>query len=177
MTALFDVFVLDRAVAGLLQQAMAGSVLGPLDYAIYSAVADQPGCTATELARRMNVPLTTMADWLGPGVERGHLDRQPSEKDRRSFGYELTADGHQIRTEAMVAFGKAYLAFGRHTQRPMDELRVVMRDMINAAEAAAEELAGPNTPGEVTSRRAPSRATRATRATPAPRSRTRPRTR
>lgn len=170
MTPLFDIFVLDRAVEALLRRAMTDSPINALDYAIYSSVADQPGCTATELARRMSVPLTTMADWLGPIVGRGHLDRQRSTKDRRSFAFELTPEGREALDQATAAFGDAYLAFANHNQRSVEELRVVLREMINAARAATEELAVPDGAKEITSRTEPSPATRARPTNPPPRS-------
>lgn len=139
-TPLYDVFVLDRAVTALLDQAMADSPLRPLEYAIYGLVEQDPGCTATELAKRLSVPLTTMADWLAPIIDRGHLERRRSERDRRSFGLELTAAGRAALGRSMDSFGVAYRAFAEHSRRPVGELREVLGEMIEAAQAAADEL-------------------------------------
>lgn len=176
MTPLFDIFVLDRAVEALLKQAMTSSPIHALDYAIYSAVDDGPGCTATELARRMNVPLTTMADWLTPIVGRGHFDRQRSAQDRRSFVFHLTPEGTETLRLAKVAFGDGYLAFARHNRRSVEELRSILAEMIDAARAATDELAETTGPGAVNSRPEPSPATRAGQENRPPRSGKRPRT-
>lgn len=140
LTPFVDVLVLQGQINVLLAEAMRDVELSPHAYAVYSVIALNPGITVTRLAAEFVVPLTTVSDWVAGYTQQGHLQRERSARDGRSFGLRLTEDGEAARAEARAAFGVAYLAFLAGSSTSPEQMRAVLGDMIEGARSARETL-------------------------------------
>lgn len=140
LTPFVDVLVLQGQINLLLAEAMQEVELSPHAYAVYSVIALNPGITVTRLAAEFLVPLTTVSDWVAGYTKQGHLLRERSSKDGRSFSLRLTEAGEAARGEARAAFGVAYVAFLDGTSTSPEQMRAVLGDMIIGARSAREAL-------------------------------------
>ena len=93
ISLLFDLFVVNQRVRRLVAAALATVSLRADEYAVYSLLWEQAPLTATEMARRMAMPLTTVLDYLAAMDERGHLRRQRHPRDGRAQHLSLTLAG------------------------------------------------------------------------------------
>lgn len=93
ISLLFDLFVLNQRVRRLLRAALADVLLRADEYAVYSLLFEQGPLTASEMARRMAMPLTTVLDYLRAMEARGHLRREPHPRDGRAQRLALTISG------------------------------------------------------------------------------------
>ncbi len=139
-TPLLDAFVLDRAVGELMAVALADLELDGPDYAMLSAILLTPGTTATELAGRFGIPLTTMSDWLASAARRGWVVKERGRTDQRRQEVRLTRAGQRIHDRAYDAFGLGYVRVLAHLERDPDEVQAVLQDLMTAVRAAASEL-------------------------------------
>ena len=78
-----------------------------LEYTILMLVRENPGCTASSLAKALNVSTPNMTLWLDRITGKGMVDRIPSEADRRSNHLRLTKHGEQTVEQATLAILKA----------------------------------------------------------------------
>ena len=78
---LFDLFALNQRLRRLLALALADAGLRADEYAVYSLLFDQGPLTATQMAVRMAMPLTTVLDYLRTMDARGHLRRARHPRD------------------------------------------------------------------------------------------------
>ncbi|MGO1972438.1 MAG: hypothetical protein ACTH2Q_05705 [Propionibacteriaceae bacterium] len=140
LTPFVDVLVLQGQINLLLAEAMQEVELSPHAYAVYSVIDLNPGITVTRLAAEFLVPLTTVSDWVAGYTRQGHLLRERSAEDGRSFSLRLTDAGEAARGEARAAFGVAYLAFLAGSSTSPEQMRVVLGDMIEGARSARETL-------------------------------------
>ena len=93
ISLLFDLFVLNQRVRRLMTAALADVDLRADEYAVYSLLFEQAPLTATEMARRMGMPLTTVLDYLSAMDERRHLRRERHPRDGRAQQLSLTMAG------------------------------------------------------------------------------------
>ena len=93
VSLLFDLFVLNQRIRRLVEAALADVTLRADEYAVYSLLFEQAPLTATEMARRLAMPLTTLLDYLRAMEARGHLRRQPHPRDGRAQSLALTMAG------------------------------------------------------------------------------------
>lgn len=93
ISLLFDLFVLNQRMRRLVSAALADVTLRADEYAVYSLLFEQGPLTATEMARRMGMPLTTLLDYLRAMDVRGHLRRDPHPRDGRALRLSLTIAG------------------------------------------------------------------------------------
>lgn len=93
ISLLFDLFVLNQRVRRLMTAALADVGLRADEYAVYSLLFEQAPLTATEMARRMGMPLTTVLDYLRAMDDRRHLRRQRHPRDGRAQQVSLTMAG------------------------------------------------------------------------------------
>jgi DNA-binding MarR family transcriptional regulator len=137
---LFDIYVLHRAVAGLLGEALSGGPLRPDEYAVYSYLLETPEATPTAMARELNMAPQTVSDWLRHLTARGHVSKSRRTSDRRSYQIRLTEAGREAHRAAGRQFDRANRRFLKALRRPEVEMRVYMAEAIAAAEAAAIRL-------------------------------------
>lgn len=103
---LFDLFVLNQRVRRLVTAALQDVSLRADEYAVYGLLFEQGPLTATEMARRMGMPFTTLLDYLKAMDARGHLRRQRHPRDGRAQQLSLTLAGvneHRRTNRAWVA--------------------------------------------------------------------------
>jgi len=131
---LFDVFVLAQAVQDLLGRGMAESPLTPSEYALYSHVGEAGPCTPTQIARDLRVPATTVTIWVRAMQARGHVTRQPSRVDGRSYEIALNDAGLDAHAAAREAFDVVNTGFLDRLHRPEAELRAALAAVIAATE-------------------------------------------
>ncbi|MDQ6714164.1 MAG: MarR family winged helix-turn-helix transcriptional regulator [Candidatus Dormibacteraeota bacterium] len=93
ISLLFDLFVLNQRVRRVMAAALADVGLRADEYAVYSLLLEQAPLTATEMARRMGMPLTTVLDYLRVMDGRRHLRREPHPRDGRAQQLSLTMAG------------------------------------------------------------------------------------
>ncbi len=95
--------------------------------------------TPTELAGRLEMPLTTVLFRVGRLEKRGHVERIPNPDDRRSYLIRLTADGKRLLGQARPRFRAYALAV---EARLDDERLVQLRDDLGALREALEAELG-----------------------------------
>src|SRR5436853_7253673 len=106
-TILFDVFLANQQRQQLITAALEGTELPPEDDPRYVFVGAEGPWRPTDLARRLEMPLTTVLFRLRRLERRGHAERIPNPDDRRSFLIRLTPAGQRMLRKARPRF-RAY---------------------------------------------------------------------
>lgn len=132
---LFDVFVLGNRTRTLVVEAMRGAGLRPDEYAAYSVLFEEGPLSLTQLAMRLGLPLTTVADHVRAMTERRHLRRNANPTDGRSTLLSLTAQGLRTHRRASRSFELAHAALREHL-RPSEEASA--REMLRRITASTE---------------------------------------
>jgi DNA-binding MarR family transcriptional regulator len=135
-TILLDVFMTNQKRAQLIEAALEQTELPPEDYPVYVIVGIEGPWTPTELAQRLQMPLTTVLFRLKRLEERGHAERVANPNDGRSFTIRLTPAGKRLLAKARPRFRAAAEAVERRlgAQR-VDQLRDAMAELREAIEA------------------------------------------
>ena len=135
-TILLDLFLTNQRRKRMIEAALAHCELPPEDYPLYVLVGAEGPWTPTGLAKRLEMPLSTMLFRLGRLERRGHAERVPNPDDRRSYVIRLTDDGNRLLAKARPAFRDyAEAVEGRLGSEPIGALRAgleELRDAINA---------------------------------------------
>jgi DNA-binding MarR family transcriptional regulator len=106
-TILFDVFLTNQKRAQLIDAALAETGLPAEDYPFYVIVGAEGPWTPTDLARRLEMPLTTVLFRLRRLERLGQAERKPNPEDRRSFTIRLTPAGQKLLRKARPKFRAA----------------------------------------------------------------------
>ena len=93
MSLLFELFVVNQRIRRLVRAALAEVSLSADEYAVYSLLFEHGPLTASEMARRMAMPLTTVLDYLRGMDAHGHLRRDRHPRDGRAHQLSLTMAG------------------------------------------------------------------------------------
>ena len=101
---LFDIWLVSRAAAALIDDAVRPSGLDADEFAIYSVLASTQGMTPTELAHWMAAPATTVSSYVKRFERRGHVQKVPNPDDGRSYRLRLTSDGRRVHRAAGELF-------------------------------------------------------------------------
>ena len=101
---LFEVWLVSRATAGLLDAALAPTGLSADEFGVYSALTSADSLTPTELARWMSAPATTVSSYVRRLTARGHLERERNPRDGRSYVLRLTEAGRAAHAAAGARF-------------------------------------------------------------------------
>jgi DNA-binding MarR family transcriptional regulator len=135
-TILLDVFLTNQRRKRMIEAALAQTDLPAEDYPVYVLVGAEGPWTPTGLARRMEMPLSTMLFRLGRLERRGHSERVPNPDDRRSYLIRLTDAGERLLGEARPAFRDyAEAVEGRLGPDRVDALRVALEELRDAVNA------------------------------------------
>ena len=135
-TILLDVFLTNQRRKRMIEAALAQSELPPEDYPVYVLVGAEGPWTPTGLARRMEMPLSTMLFRLGRLERRGHAERVPNPDDRRSYLIRLTEEGERLLGDARPAFRDyAEAVEGRLGSDRVDSLRAALEELRDAVTA------------------------------------------
>ena len=140
ISLLFDLFVLNQRVRRLLSLALADVALRADEYAVYSLLFDQGPITATEMARRMGMPLTTVLDYLRAMDDRGHLRRDPHPRDGRAQQLTLTMAGTAEHRRTHAAWEVMRIELERSLPLPTGEIRRALHALDDAVTSALDDL-------------------------------------
>ena len=124
---LYDTFVLYQSVGTMLGRALADAPLGPEEYAIYSHILEYDGCTPSEMARDLNMPLQTVSDWVALLRKRGHLVSVINDRDRRSYRISLTDEGRRLHQQTNCHFEQRQPALPEGLGTTEREMRATSR--------------------------------------------------
>jgi DNA-binding MarR family transcriptional regulator len=138
-TILLDLFLTNQRRKRMVEAALAQTELPPEDYPVYVLVGAEGPWTPTGLARRMEMPLSTMLFRLGRLERRGHSERVPNPDDRRSYLIRLTEAGERLLGEARPAFRDyAEAVEGRLGSDRVASLRAALGELRDAVNAELE---------------------------------------
>jgi DNA-binding MarR family transcriptional regulator len=141
-TILLDLFLTNQRRKRMIEAALAGTELPPEDYPVYVLVGAEGPWTPTALARRMEMPLSTMLFRLRRLERRGHAERIPNPDDRRSYLIRLTKAGERLLGAARPAFRDyAEAVEGRLGSKRVEALRAAL-EQLRAAVAAELDARG-----------------------------------
>ena len=142
-TILFDVFLTNQKRGRLIEAALTGTELPADDYPLYVIVGAEGPWTPTDLARRLEMPLTTVLFRVRRLERRGHAERRPNPDDGRSFTIELTPAGQRLLRKARPRFRAAAEAVeARLGGQEVESLRNGMARLRDAVDAEAHTRAG-----------------------------------
>src|SRR5262245_34770495 len=103
-TILFDVFLTNQRREHLIECALEGTGVPPIDYPLYVFIGAEGPWTPTGLAERLGMPLSTILFRVRRLERRGHAQRSPNPEDGRSFLISLTDEGQRLLAIARPAF-------------------------------------------------------------------------
>jgi DNA-binding MarR family transcriptional regulator len=103
-TILFEVFWSNQKRIRLIETALGGVDLLPEDYPFYVLIGAEGTLTPTDLAARLDMPLSTVLFRTRRIERRGHAERVQHPEDGRSFLLRLTPGGEKLLGEARPAF-------------------------------------------------------------------------
>ena len=135
---LFDLFVLNQRLRRLLALALADVELRADEYAVYSLLFEQAPLTATEMAGRMGMPLTTVLDYIKGMESRGHLRREPHPRDGRAQRLSLTMAGTAAHRRTNAAWEKMRLKLEGSLSLPVRDVRRALQALDDAVSAATD---------------------------------------
>ncbi|HEX6507134.1 MAG TPA: MarR family winged helix-turn-helix transcriptional regulator [Chloroflexota bacterium] len=140
ISMLFDLFVLNQRVRRLVTAALEDVPLRADEYAVYSLLFEQGPLTATEMARRMGMPFTTLLDYLKAMDARGHLRRQPHPRDGRAQQLSLTLAGVTEHRRTNKAWEVMIRRLARALPMPEREIRRALHAFDDAVAASLAEF-------------------------------------
>ncbi len=140
ISLLFDLFVVNQRVRRLLSAALTDVSLRADEYAVYSLLFEQGPLTATEMARRMGMPLTTVLDYLRAMDDRRHLRREPHPRDGRAQQLSLTIAGVTEHRRTNRAWEVMRVRLEQSLSVPTKDVRRVLQALDDAVVTALARL-------------------------------------
>jgi DNA-binding MarR family transcriptional regulator len=140
ISLLFDLFVLNQRIRRLVTVALAEVSLRADEYAVYSLLHEQGPLTATEMARQMAMPLTTVLNYLRAMDARGHLRREPDPRDGRAQRLSLTIGGVTEHQRTYRAWGVMWTRLKRAMPMPVHEVRVALQALDDGVASALDDF-------------------------------------
>lgn len=152
MTVLFDVFVLSRSVARVVDDALAKTDLNGFDYAMTSMLRGHGPISPRRVAELTGMPATTVSGVLRRLEERGFVERRPHPDDGRSVLVALTDDGQAATAVAHEEFDRIRAQVETHLGDQLPSVRARLQDLDDAVRAAVGVRQRPYRvgPGELT---------------------------
>lgn len=143
----FDVFAVSQRLGAYLDRALAGTGVRPAEYAVYSLMLEAGPRTPSELAAMLGMPPSTLSTYLGGMLGRGDARRIPNPADGRSVRVVLTDRGRAVVRRVNPPFSDAQRALEASLDRPVDEVRGILLELVEAIERADRALAAAPNPG------------------------------
>jgi DNA-binding MarR family transcriptional regulator len=140
ISLLFDLFVLNQRIRRLVTVALAEVSLRADEYAVYSLLHEQGPLTATEMARQMAMPLTTVLNYLRAMDVRGHLRREPHPRDGRAQRLSLTIGGVSEHQRTYRAWDVMWRRLKRAMPIPEPEVRLALQALDDGVAAALNDF-------------------------------------
>ncbi len=72
------------------------SDLTPRQLAVLTVIAQQEGCSQTDIVEATGIDRSTVAEMIGRLVKKGSIERRRSRQDTRRYVLRLTQEGHRI---------------------------------------------------------------------------------
>jgi DNA-binding MarR family transcriptional regulator len=138
VSLLFDLFVAGQRVRRVLADGMAGSGMRADEYAVYSLLFMHGPLTATEMARQLGLPLSTVLDYLKAIDEAGHLQRIRHPDDGRAVQVALNSRGVAAQSRANVHWEVVRKQVEGSLRMPKGEVRAALQALDDAAAAVLE---------------------------------------
>ena len=138
VSLLFDLFVVSQRVRRVLADGMAGSGMRPDEYAVYSLLFVHGPLTATEMARQLGLPLSTLLDYLKAIDAAGHMERVPHPADGRAIQLALNPKGVRAHFRANQRFEIVRKQVEGSLRMPRSEVRTALQALDDAAASALE---------------------------------------
>jgi len=135
VSLLYDLFVVSQRVRRALAAGMAGSGMRADEYAVYSLLFMYGPMTATEMARQLGLPLTTVLDYLKTIDTAGHLDRGRHPDDGRAVQLALNSKGVAAHARANKHWEVVRKQVEGALRMPKAEIREALRALDDAAAA------------------------------------------
>lgn len=134
-SVLFDLWLLQQAAYPLIETSIHSTGLSAEDFGLYLLLWQYDGITPGDVARITGMRPNTASAVLGRLEKRGHLDRQPNEKDKRSVIVRLSDEGKRVCDQAIAAndrlLQRIEAEIGSHVQDAVVELDGVIRMLAN----------------------------------------------
>ena len=137
----FDIFAVSQRLGTYLDRALEGTGVRPVEYAVYSLMLEAGPRTPTELAAMLGMPLSTVSTYLRRMLRRGDARRIPNPADGRSVRVVLTDRGRGVVRRVNPAFTRAHVALEASLDRPVDDVRAVLIEIVEAIDRAEATLA------------------------------------
>jgi len=138
-TILFEIFWANQKRAQLIEAALEGTGLPPEDYPFYVLIGAEGPWTPTDLAARLEMPLSTVLFRTRRIERRGHVERIRHPQDGRSFQVRLTPEGSDLLGKARPVF-RDY-AEAVEARLGVDRVADLQRGLVELREAIDEEMA------------------------------------
>lgn len=138
VSLLFDLFVAGQRVRRVLADGMAGSGMRADEYAVYSLLFMYGPLTATEMARQLGLPLSTVLDYLKAIDSAGHLERVPHPRDGRAVQVALNSKGVAAHVRAHEHWEVVRKQVEGSLRMPKATVRAALQALDDAAEAALQ---------------------------------------
>ena len=132
----FDVLAVSQRLGAYLDRALEGTGVRPAEYAVYSLMLEAGPRTPSELAGMLGVAPSTLSTYLSAMLARGDARRIPNPADGRSVRVVLTDRGRGVVRLVNPPFTEAQRALEASLDRPVDEVRAVLLELIEAIERA-----------------------------------------
>jgi DNA-binding MarR family transcriptional regulator len=110
------------------------------EYAVYSLLLEQAPLTATEMARRMGMPLTTVLDYLRVMDDRRHLRRERHPRDGRAQRLSLTMAGMTEQRRTNRAWEVMSVNLERSLPIPVKDMRRAVQALDDAVVSALAQI-------------------------------------
>jgi DNA-binding MarR family transcriptional regulator len=111
LTVFWDIGVVSRLTAMVVDEALDGLGVTAREYALISVVRAQGPLTPTEVSERTGIPAPSVSRMVRSLHDRGLLREGPNPEDRRSRIVSITEDGIRLIADAQNGFGRAHRAF------------------------------------------------------------------
>jgi DNA-binding MarR family transcriptional regulator len=141
-TILFDVFMTNQKRARLIEAVLADTELPAEDYPLYVFIGAEGPWTPTDLAKRLEMPLTTVLFRVRRLERRGHAERKPNPDDGRSFTIQLTPAGQRLLRKARPRFRAAAEAV--EARLGADQVDGLRKGMAGLRDAIETEVGAPS---------------------------------
>jgi DNA-binding MarR family transcriptional regulator len=140
ISLLFDLFVLNQRVRRLLAAALADVELRADEYAVYSLLFEQGPLTASQMAHRMGMPLTTLLDYVRAMDSRGHLRRVQHPRDGRAQQLSLTMAGITAHRRTHAAWEAMRVQLERGLAVPARDIRRALQALDDGVSRSLDAL-------------------------------------
>lgn len=137
----FDIFAVSQRLGTYLDRALEGTGVRPAEYAVYSLMLEAGPRTPSELAAMLGMRPSTLSTYTSAMLARGDAKRIPNPADGRSVRLVLTDRGRGVVRLVNPPFTRALVALEASLDRPVDDVRAILLEIVDAIDRADAELA------------------------------------